>query len=147
MRDKIERLKELSLCGKPEAIFEFERILVELGKDQRIEILKELFSVFDDRCQDTNMLYSLTHVVERFPDEIYLKTLVLGICDMGRSDMRWLKFLFYRILNDPPSYSSFKKFVREPDPSLLTSFLNKINQESPEHRQQVEELKQIIGSK
>lgn len=143
---KISRLKNHVGMKTPEDVNLFEELVYELAEQKTPGVLDDLINLFDDKCEHPEVMYSLVHAIETFPDKLYIQSILKNISKLeGR--LEWFLTLFYGIFNSNDCYLLLKKYVKElPQNNRLIEVLDVIYQESEMHREQVEELRSILNA-
>lgn len=146
-QDKIKKLQSYAKMQTQDDARSFDWLVYELASQQKPYVLDDLMDFFDDECEHPEVMYSLVHAIETFPDEIYLRGIIKNTFKLdGR--IEWFETLFYRVLNSPEYYELLKKHVKVlPSNNRLDEVLDIIYQESKNHRAQVEELRALMKSK
>ena len=92
-----------------EDVCEFEEKLSYYYSKSDEKTLVELLSLFTDKCPYYEVMWGLIHLVETWPEEVYLKTLLRNI-NISKAKF-WITTLFYRTLNHPSSFEKLKNTI------------------------------------
>ncbi|MBM3469088.1 MAG: hypothetical protein FJX71_06635 [Alphaproteobacteria bacterium] len=139
-----ENLRILSKMESAEDIKTFEEKINELADNKDPTVLSEMMGLFDDNCQHPEIMYALVHALENFPDDIYVKSLLFEIENGIMKYPSWLVILIYGILNNPNCYRIFKENMGLAKKESLLRLFEIIEQESPQHEKQLNELKDAL---
>jgi hypothetical protein len=143
--EMFSRLQYLAKMITPEDIQEFEETIWTLSEQQNQIALDQLIQLFDEECNFREVMFSLVHAIESYPDEIYVRGILRNIRFLVQRPS-WAKTLMYGILNNPSSLKIFKTDISGGDIVSLLLLLDMIYKESPHHRELIEELKKELGS-
>jgi len=143
-KDMLKKLKIYSKMLKQEDIDFFEHYVWKLAEAKNLEILSELFQLFDDSCPYSEVMYSLVHAVESYPDDFYVKIFISNIEKMLVSSKNWVQILLFAILNDEDCLEIFRANMHlAPKESLLKLF-SIMEEESPHHFELIQELRREL---
>lgn len=143
-RQKLKQLKKYVKMESEEDIRLFDLTVGELASTQDAKILKELIDVFDDDCEFPEVMYSMVHAIESYPDDIYVKTIASKVVDF-LNYQEWFLDLIYPILNNRKCRQIFKENLHLAYKTKLLELLNIIEEESEEHHHIVKELKEQLA--
>lgn len=109
-QDLIAALLANARLGTPEQVAAFDRALHGLVQDRSLTPpdLSALFTVFDDACENEEVMFGLVHLVEDFALEDFLRGFIAAVGDLDARAPGWAKLFHYRILNSErarPLYS------------------------------------------
>ena len=113
----IAELTANSHLRTPEEIRTFDKALEELSENSALESkdLSKLFMVFEDDCQDEEVMFGLVHFVEDFDLTDLLRTFIEVVPQLSAKAPRWTKLFHYRILNSDKARPLFKEMLRAAD--------------------------------
>ena len=107
----LQRNRKLST---PEAAAAFDEALQELaqaGPLTRAD-LRVLFRVFDDTCDNEEVMFGLVHLLEDSPLEEFLAGVLDVVKDLDATAPGWAKLFHYRIVNSESARSLYASMVR-----------------------------------
>jgi len=78
--------------------------LPEQSEDD-VAYVTQLFDVFVDDCDQSEVMWGLLHFVESFDDETYISALLLSIEELSAKAKDWLEIILSRVLNNDDSKS------------------------------------------
>ena len=70
-----------------------------------VAYVTQLFDVFVDDCDQSEVMWGLLHFVESFDDETYISALLLSIEELSAKAKDWLEIILSRVLNNDDSKS------------------------------------------
>jgi len=107
MEDLIKVLKGNKHLRDENEVTKFESILAELPEqsEDQVAYVTQLFDVFVDDCDHSEVMWGLLHFVESFDDEIYISSLLLSINGLSSKAKDWLEIILSRVLNNDNSKS------------------------------------------
>lgn len=143
-KENFERLAYLAKHMTTEEVEEFESLLAQYVGKQDEETLKKLLHVFTNDTPFPEVMFSLVHLVEGWPHEIYIQTFLRQI---DGSAIVWFEILLNRILNHPQCLKLFRKNMSLAPKEALLKLFELLEKESPHHRALVEELRREIEAK
>lgn len=129
--DIIQILHNNRLMRTPEQVRAFDDALASLPEDQEptSEYLRELFMVFDDACEQKEVMWGLLHFIESFDDESFFRAFTDAIPGMVGKAAEWTEIFQARILNSDASRETFKEILPTLNPAsqaVIRQILNKI---------------------
>ena len=77
----------------------FDKILTDIYKYKNKMLLSRLYTIFDDKTEDDEVMYGLVHLIEEFPAEEQIEEFIKSINLMIPNAKEWAKLLLIRILN------------------------------------------------
>lgn len=134
-------LKKLSKMESQEDIQEFERRVWDLAETQDPKRLKQLIDLFDDNCLYPEVMYSLVHAIETYPDEVYVKAILNKMVDGVALYPYWIRNLVYRILNEENCKKTFQTYMHLSSKDSLLKLFDLMEEESSSHREVINELR------
>ncbi len=96
----IDSLKASRLMRSREEVNAFENALFQLAENPKNDDLPALHLIFDDRCQQPEVMFGLVHLLESFALEEQLQAFVAIVPELITVAPDWTKILHSRILND-----------------------------------------------
>lgn len=139
--DVFEKLKQYAKMESDEDIRRFEIGVWSLAETKDPEVLKKLIDLFDDECPYYEVMYSLVHAIESYPDEIYVKTLISKI-DWGlKSYSFWLVGLIASVWNHSRCCQIFKDNMSIASKDSLLKLFDLMEKESPHHQELIKSLR------
>ncbi|AIL13357.1 hypothetical protein IM40_07365 [Candidatus Paracaedimonas acanthamoebae] len=140
-------LKKLSKMETPENIDEFEKKVWDLAATKDPTVLGNLIDLFDDKCLHPEVMYSLVHAIETYPDEIYVKCIISKSKDAIQNSPFWYRGLVAAILNSSVCKELFIKEVKGNEASFLESLFSFISEKLPNHKELITELRKELQEK
>jgi hypothetical protein len=89
-------------------------------------------------------MFGLIHLIEEYPKEYYVKTILSNIKFHIEERIFWLDALINRIFNDNRYFSIFKENIHLSDKKSIIKIFNYMMEESPHHKEKIENLKNEI---
>jgi hypothetical protein len=113
----VRRLESNSLLGTPEQVAAFDEALQELAGagGMGAEELADLFSVFDDRCEDEEVMYGLLHLIEDSDLRDMLRAFIAAAPGMAEKARGWVNVFHYRILNSDRARAQYGELLAGSD--------------------------------
>jgi len=137
-------LKQLSKMKTPEDINEFEKKIWTLAQTKNINVLTHLIDLFDDNCLYYEVMYSLVHAIETYNKNDYVNAVIKKIHDGIKNYKFWIDCLCNRIFNDLSYLAIFRQNMHLADKESLLKLFKIMEEESPHHRQLIQELRKEI---
>ena len=103
-RELVDRIKTAILEGG-----DFDSPLAEIIETEGAKAIMPLLLMMDFNEDQTHEMYAITHAVESFPDELYVKELIQSVEDTSRASPNFLRFLLARIMNSQDCSKSFEQ--------------------------------------
>lgn len=125
----IEILNANKFMRSDEEVMIFEFTLAELALHPNSEYLPALYLVFDDRCEQHEVMYGLIHFLESFELKDQLQAFIDTIDRMVVNAKEWTMILLYGILNQDLArslYSQMLHSTHSPNRDLCTHLLREI---------------------
>lgn len=144
LKKEIENLRKYSKMESQEDIKMFEIKSYDLAKTKDPEVLRELIDIFDDDCLYEEVMFSLLHAIETYPDDVYIEGVLLKVKDFDKY-LEWFTTIIYRILNHDDSRNLLMKKINVADQNKLLELLNIIESESKEHYSIIQNIKQEMA--
>lgn len=79
--------------------------------------LIKLFSIFDDECQDEEVLFGLVHLLEDLDINEFISAFIQAVPRMQTRTSEWIKTFHYRILNSEEARNLFKVKLKQAEPN------------------------------
>lgn len=124
--DCIEILNANKLIRSPNEAMAFECALAELARNPQPEDLPKLHLIFDDRCHQPEVMFSLIHFLESFPMEEQIGVFMKILPKLFAIAPNWTEILHTRIVNDKTACQFYRQQLRvmnECQPHLLRQWL------------------------
>jgi hypothetical protein len=109
----IETLKKNRLMQTEQEINIFETTLAEIANNANEKNLAEYHLIFDDQCQQPEVMFSLIHFLESFEVETQLKAFINVIPQLMINAPEWTRILHDRILNDKLACQIYQKLLHD----------------------------------
>jgi hypothetical protein len=125
----IEKLNANKFMRSDEEVMSFDFTLAELALHPNSEYLPALYLVFDDRCEQHEVMYGLIHFLESFELKDQLQAFIDTIDRMVVNAKEWTMILLYGILNQDLSrnlYSQMLHSNQSQNRDLCTHLLREI---------------------
>ena len=102
--------------------------------------IQVLLKYFDDQTEYGWILETISGTIECYPREDYIINLLLNFEHMTKNAKNWLKSLVFHILNSPEDLKYFRSYIKIVSEKLLLELFRTMQQESPRHKELIEEL-------
>lgn len=135
------KLKRYARLDNEDDVIRFDEVLETISESSDPRYIPLLMSVFDDGTKFPDVMYNVIHVLESYPDDIYVIGFINNIPRLLEDSPDWLLNMTYAIFNHSPSYSVFKKNVHLISPEFLLKFLDLVARESEIHKPLCEEIR------
>ena len=125
----IEILNANKFMRSDEEAMNFDFALAELAVHRNREYLPTLYLVFDDRCEQHEVMYGLIHFLESFELKDQLQAFIDAIDRMIVNAKEWTMILLYGILNQDLSRNSYSEILHSTQShnrELCTNLLQEI---------------------
>ena len=143
-QQKLENLKRYAKMETEEDMKLFEITLKDFLVNKDHKVLEELIEIFDDNCENPEIMHNLVQVIENYPPEIYVEVLSYKIKDFKKYP-EWFTLLLYHIFNSAIHLELLKKHIHLADRDKLLELLDIMYQESEVHRPVIDELRKLIN--
>jgi len=102
----------------PGEIEQFDKALEELSAEGDLEVkdIQDLFLVFDDDCDNEEVMYGLVHFLEDLDLNTLLERFIEAVPNLSAQAPEWAKVFLYRILNTDNARVMFKKMLSGSNP-------------------------------
>ena len=142
-KQKLQDLGKYSQMATEKDITMFGLTAYELAGTKDPEILASLIDIFDDDCEYPEVMYSLVHAIETYPDNLYVVSVLFKVKDFVKYP-EWFGRLVCRIINDKECLKLFKQNIHLADKTKLLELFDVLYEESEAHRPVIEELRKLI---
>ena len=125
----IEILNANKFMRSDEEAMNFDSAIAELAVHRNREYLPTLYLVFDDRCEQHEVMYGLIHFLESFELKDQLQAFIDAIDRMIVNAKEWTMILLYGILNQDLSRNSYSEILhstQSQNRELCTNLLQEI---------------------
>ena len=132
LSDLIARLRGIDPI-MPENARAFESLLADVCSLQTPDAIIPMLGLFNDQARFGEVMFSIIHCMELFPDEIYVEQILRGAVDFCRQSPRWASIVFMRILNSESTRSELGRQLRSSPACVKASvktLMDKINERS-----------------
>lgn len=116
----------------------------EILKYQDPSSISILLDYFDDETEYEFVIQGMISGIESYPDEVYIKSILTVIGKGMEKFPGWLTILTYGILNHPDCFKIFKSNIGLASKESLLRLFDLIEQESPQHKHLIDELKKEL---
>lgn len=123
---------------------EFKGFLMQFIGKSDAETLDKLLHLFNDTCPFPETMYTLVHLVETWPCEIYIKSVLNHVSSLSSLAPFWLKTLVYTILNHKQGLVLFRQNMHLAPKEDLLKLFDLMEKESPHHKKLIEDLKRTL---
>jgi hypothetical protein len=120
--EKLNLLKASSKLSSTEDITTFENVLEQVTA-MDLEWLSKLFLVFNDNCISEEVMFSLVHRIETFPNFYYVDTFMANLQPIYENSKYWTVILFSRMLNNEDCLNRIKKMIPLADKGTVLTLL------------------------
>jgi len=113
----------------------FEESLCKLADSFCEEDIQELCLVLDDKTRNSEVMFSIIHLLETLSSEQAFRNTMIGVVNMRSTSPEWANIILYRCLNDEFSVCVLKKIFVNLDNKTrleLTEMLKDIKNEDEE---------------
>lgn len=113
INELIQIMKNNHHLRTDEEVVLFENALAELPENvlNNKPDLENLFSVFDDYCEQKEVMWGLLHFVEDAEDEIFVGTLVEYTSKMVVKAKDWTEIFYCRVLNNATTQKILRDII------------------------------------
>ncbi len=142
----LEQLRENRLMRKEIEVAAFEDALEEIAMALRTNYLRELHLILDDRCEHTEVMFQLVHLLEGYEPAPQMTALLEALPEMERKAAEWIRILHFRILNDEPSRILYKSLLQRSKPEGRRVALQVLNTIIREEKSPISEYASFVVS-
>jgi len=143
-KDVEEKLKKYARFETEQDIAKFDELLSQISEKRDPKFIPVLMEIFDDNTEFPEVMYTVVHALEYYPDEVHAKAVIESIPFMLSHAPNWLLRLIYAIFNARSSLTLFKKYMHLIPKEPMFKLLGLVAQESPNHRKLCLELKKEL---
>ncbi len=134
-----ERLYYLSKNMTPDEVVEFEEILAEpIEKNE--QNLEKILRVFNDNFIFPEVMFGVVHLIETWPPEIYVRTLLKHLHSFLKAAPSWVDVLFSAILNNEEYTLILQNNVGLTNKRDLIKLFEIVAEDSENHKKVVKNL-------
>jgi hypothetical protein len=112
----IDVLEANRLLRSPNEAALFEQTLENLAQNSDSVDLPSLHLIFDDACEQPEVMFSLVHFLESFDVQEQVEALIQVMPDLVKRAAEWTAILHSRMMNDAIARSAFEEGVRSMNP-------------------------------
>lgn len=139
-----DRVKNYAQMKTESDIYNFEASVWELAEQKDPEVLDFLMDLFYDDCEFPEVMYNLVHAVESYPDEMYIKKLIIRMSkDLDRIPF-WYYGLVSAVLNEPNCYKIFKRNIHLASKDSLLKLCDLLERECSHLYNHLSEIRNMI---
>lgn len=109
--EAVNKLLSNRLLRSPSECWAFDDALMQLSNTSDVELLSQLFQVFDDKAEHSEVMWGLVHYVEAFDTDVYLRGLAEATPQLLGTARDWLQLLHIRILNSEPDLTRYEALL------------------------------------
>ncbi len=133
MNPHITRLRALHRLETEEQAVEYDELLDALADDTPLDpsLLPDLLLSFFDDTEEKEVMWGLIHLVERYPDDLYVSRLVEAAPQMLPRARNWLIVLLRRVLKSGNARSPLREVYCSATPQhqkQIAGFLHEVVQ-------------------
>jgi hypothetical protein len=106
-----------------------------------------LLELFEDEPPSDDLLFSVVHAIEAYPDHVYVAGLLGATEALLARTPRWARILYMRVLNAPTARTELASAIRhEPEPTRVTMslILEDIERRRPEFTSKTAEVRRNL---
>jgi len=108
----IDVLEANRLMRSPDEVALFEQTLEKLAQNSDPVDLLSLHLIFDDACEQPDVMFSLVHFLESFDVQEQVQAFIQVMPELVKQAAEWAAILHSRIMNDEIARSAFEEGVR-----------------------------------
>ena len=128
----LEKVKQASYFLTPEDIKIFGEGVWKLAEEQDEETFQNLIVLFDDQTNYPEVMFSLVHALESYPDEVYITLILKTVNILTNVYKEWYSRLIIRILNEDSCRPIFIKKLNQLDSVSANKIIQIIKEQYPE---------------
>lgn len=121
-KEILENLRNNRFLNNYTEIEIFEDNLEKLAETFTETDIIELCSVFDDKTNDSEVMFGVIHLLETLSSELAFENTIKGVVLMRKEAKEWSNIIIYRCLNDDYSVSMIKNVYKNLDKDIIDSF-------------------------
>lgn len=114
LEDLIMTLKTNRLIRSRAEVVAFDEALAAVASQPEREVenfLPELFTVFDDACQQHEVMWGLVHFVEDFDLETMIRAYAQAMPTLFQQAPEWAEILMHGVLNSDTDRAALKRLL------------------------------------
>ena len=104
-------LKENCLMRTEAEITEFENTLTEIAAHPDEDNLSAYHLIFNDQCEQPEVMFSLIHFLESFDIEKQIAAFIKVVPQLMITAPEWIRIIHNRILNDQVACEAYQKLL------------------------------------
>ena len=136
----LEKVKKASKFEDPEDIKVFDEGVWRLAEQQDNEAFRALVELFDDETDNPEVMFSLVHALESYPDDKYISNLIGNLSTGLSKAPENYAGLFIAALNSEKCLLLVKNSLLTIKKDLLDDLTSHIEKISPRHAKLLVEL-------
>ncbi|QLE57716.1 Imm30 family immunity protein [Nostoc sp. TCL26-01] len=90
---------------------QFENALAQIAANSDEQYLSEYHLILDDKCQQSEVMFSLIHFLESFDVEKQIAAFINIVPQLMINAPEWARIIHNRILNDELACRTYQKFL------------------------------------
>lgn len=115
LQAKLHQLQQIYTRRDASWVTDFEGALDEVAMLGESACIPGLLRILDDGSEFDEVLFSIVHSVEGFPDSAYVPELLDATEDLAQRAPRWSRILYMRVLNNDSTRAVLSsELVRQP---------------------------------
>ena len=125
-------------------VADFEAALVSVAAFNDPSCIGSLLELFEDEPPSDELLFSVVHAIEAYPDHVYVAGLLGATEALLLRTPRWARILYMRILNAPTARTELASAVIHEPESIRVSvgqILDDIERRRPEFAEKAAEVR------
>ncbi|MEQ8961459.1 MAG: Imm30 family immunity protein [Coleofasciculus sp. C2-GNP5-27] len=122
-------LEANKLMRSRQEVIAFETALAELAQHPNAKDLPSLHLIFDDRCEQPEVMFSLLHFIESFDLQQQLQSFITVVPTLIGLAQDWTRIIHTRILNDDSACQLYRKLLHSAN-SQNPHFIRQLLEES-----------------
>ena len=126
---------------------DFEVALASVAAFNDPACIGSLLDLFEDEPPSDELLFSVVHAIEAYPDSVYTPHLLAATEGLLRRAPRWAGVLYMRVLNAPATRAELVSAIRlqgEPTKACLGRILDDIERRRPEFSSKVAQVRRNL---
>jgi len=143
LKEKLHQLEQLNTEHKGDWVADFEKVLADISTHREPGIIPALLGLLTDSSEFDEVLFSIVHTIERFPDSVYVAELLRASEELAQRAPRWAQILYMRALNNSSTRAVLSGELVGQPPSTraaVAALLASIRSRRPELAAQVDEV-------
>lgn len=134
VKAEVLKLQKCRLLRNTSEVNDFESAIENIVSLNDAKFIRDLCTGFDDKAEDSEVMFGLIHAIEDFEGEESLIETAKAIPYMLPHAKEWAVILNYRILNHEPSRKLYIEALKKVDASVrgtIVEILEEIKSEDP----------------